>query len=200
MLDYSSCENYLKQLGYISSNDSIGATKIDYNPSTIYPQQSDIQASSTISFSLFTSDCKKVDLDLCKNLTTKIDIAISGNLTSLNLSQYDNSSYGNLFDPNNPYYNDRCLPIKLNDTKASILGRRNGFPNLTISCGSGCTFGGINSTTNYLRCICNMRQNQPDFGYEVISKFLDVISGINLLIITCYQITFTFVINLLNLA
>ena len=92
MLDYSSCENYLKQLGYISSNDSIGATKIDYNPSTIYPQQSDIQASSTISFSLFTSDCKKVDLDLCKNLTTKIDIAISGNLTSLNLSQYDTTN------------------------------------------------------------------------------------------------------------
>jgi len=189
----------LKKVGYISGNDSVGVTKIDFNPSLIYPQQEETQLSSTISFNLYTSDCKEVNLDLCSNLTSQIDIAVSGNLTSLNLSQYSNSSYGNLFDPNNPYYNDRCQPIRLNDTKASILGKRSGFPNLTISCGSGCTFVGINSTTGYIKCNCNIGNNQPDIGYEVLNKFLDVITGINILIITCYQTTFSLVNYLFKL-
>ena len=72
-----------------------------------------------------------------------------------------------IYDPNSPYYTDRCIPILKNSSKTTILSRREEFDNITIECGTGCIFNGINTTTGYLNCQCLVKINSNEIGLNI---------------------------------
>jgi len=199
LIDYSSCEQYLKDINKINDNETLTFSKIDWddNTKTDYLNNENKTLFDAVSYSLYTESGQKLDMNLCNDTTTIIQIHLSGiyNLSS----ELNNTDFNGLnpYDISDSYYNDKCLPISnKNNTKSTLEDKRKYFDNLNISCSSGCIYQKINISSGYLTCKCKgslaNKQISPEYGKVLLS----VINSVNILIFECFQ-TFVLYVSLL---
>ncbi len=202
IVDFSSCENFLKENGFIPKDESLTYSKTDWNPNLVYPPNDNagMLKSSSVSYDLFAANGTKIDRKLCKDTTTDIKIPLK-NIDALNLKLIDRiAGQGfDIFDPKSPYFESRCIPVVNNDIAETILGRRKEFQNLTLTCNGGCQMKGINSTTGYLNCNCNATNSASEVGVKFAKRLIDVFTRTNIEIVKCVNAVFTFVNNFLNI-
>ncbi len=75
IIDFSSCENFLKENGYLAKNESIVFSKTDWNPA-LRAERSNVTAtkSASVSYELFAQNGTKIDMRRCSNTYTDIKI------------------------------------------------------------------------------------------------------------------------------
>ena len=178
------CEDILKYNYNISSNDSIIIFKIEY-----YIEG---QITPYIIYEVFHPETKEqLNLELCKN--TSISILHPAVIDISNLDIYNISS---------DYYNDRCYSSSSNNSTDKTLDvRQEEYSKLNLSlCESNCEYNGYDTKRKKVICECEINL---DFDIDVIkdmdfdekkfwNNFKNLKNYINLYVLECYYILFTY--------
>ncbi len=198
IIDLTNCQNILREKEIIGKNEYIHFSKIDWNPSIKIPPHPDdgIAKTNSVSYELFTSKGEKINKDYCKDVKTKVDIPLI-NTNSFNMTMFQefNKRGINIYDPNDEYYTNRCIPIKSTDNETSILSRRQLYEktNTTLTCSIGCELKGIDPKIHYMNCDCSIGGKTQEIGSEIAESFVTAIADFNIEILKCYKTTFKYV-------
>jgi hypothetical protein len=91
-----------------------------------------------------------------------------------------------IFDPNNAYFNDRCLGLIDNKTQSDTTlnyRRTNYYQSVTTKCsGANCVYLGINEK-NYVECNCGVQSD--NYFVQTQSYLLDTLSTFNIGVMKC---------------
>ena len=141
---------------------------------------------------------KKLNLSICN--TEKIDIYIPIKLNNSTKKLYqDLQSYGyNLFNINDPFYNDICSPYKTqNGTDILLSDRKNDYFNNNYStCQFNCQYSSYDIKYELIKCECaviiddiNIKDINK-FSKKIYKSFYDVLKYSNYKILKCYKLVF----------
>ena len=77
-----------------------------------------------------------------------------------------------LYDKNNPIYNDICSPYSSKDGVDMILSdvQREYIDNNKSLCEENCEFGGYNNENNQIECNCDIKESLPSLSTMTIDK------------------------------
>jgi hypothetical protein len=184
ILNIKPCERILRQYYNISSLTPIVYVKKNYNP-VFNPNQI-----NTYILSAYEATNKtKLDINLCKNITQSIQIPLT-NLTNFNLTKYQEiKKLGiDIYNPNDPYFNDRCLGLVDNQTNydTTVNWRINNYYETTIpECnGLDCAYSGIDEN-NFVNCTCNLQDDE--YYVKPVYYIKDSLTRFNFEVIQCPQ-------------
>ena len=192
VIDFSECEDLLKETGFIGKNDSLIFSKTDWDSSLKTGNLINVNETEldSVSYSLYTTSGMKVDMNLCSSTTTNIMM----HLKNLNTTTNSNITAYDIHDVNSPYYNDRCIVIGENETTmATVDDKRENFDNLNYTCSGDCEFQKINTTNGYLSCDCNSSISDYEISPQYGRVILKVLENTNIEILKCYNQIFIFV-------
>ena len=192
-IDLGQCEADLKNSYNISDNDSLIILKLD--------SKNEDNTQTYVHFELFDPyDYTLLNLNVCNSsITINTPIDLDDNTITLYESLM-NSGY-NLFDSNDPFYNDICtLYTTTNGTDMIISDRKNLYTsngNVTM-CQTGCEFVLYNTTTKKSKCDCqietfNVEENDDLSNIKFSSKklgkkFGETFSNSNFRVMKCYKL------------
>ena len=191
LIDFASCEAIFKEKGIIGQNETITFSKTDWDSSLKTNSLDNVNKTglNSVSYILYSSKGQKLDLSVCANTTTKIQMK----LQDLNLTTNSNITAYDLHDVNSPYYNDRCIKIGFNEsTIATVDDKRENFDNLNYTCSGDCEFEKINTTNGYLSCDCNASISSLEVAPEYGKLILKILESTNIEILKCYTVAFSF--------
>ena len=190
IIDLGNCETILK--------DHYG---INQNMSLIIKKHEKITISSerNVQYQVYHPITKeKLNLSLCDS--EKIDLYIPVKLDEKSLSLYEdlqNSGY-DLFNINDPFYNDLCSPYKSeNSTDVLLSDRKKDYYNDTFtSCQSNCEYSSFNSKYQFLKCECKIIiddidiNNFNELSEKIYENFYDILKNSNYKAMKCYKLVF----------
>ena len=136
LVNFSECENFLRDQGYINKTEVMSYTKTDWSGDLKdNSTNTNNTSSSSVSFSMYSSNGTLIDKSLCSNISTNIQLYVK---------DINSTDLGDKGDPNSEYFNSLCIPMRINDTAYTINDRRqNEFDNKNTVCSAGCTYLGI---------------------------------------------------------
>ena len=144
---------------------------------------------------------KKINLNVCQNISILINAPV--NITSNLENLYDslNKSGFNLFNSNDPFYNDICTPytsnpgkdIPMADRRSEIYSSFN-----TNLCQNNCTFIYYDLKNKKANCDCKVQveeievdTNKINFKKEIVRTFFTTLTNSNFLVLKCYKLVFS---------
>ena len=152
----------------------------------------------------------KIELDVCKDVTIKINVPKKLDEDTLNiLNNLDNSGY-NFLDKNDSFYNDICSTYTSEDGKDVLLSDRYNDIYVHINemyiCQTGCELVSYNTTTEKAECDCKIPEeeiitNLEDIKFskeEIIEAFMGALENSNFKVLKCYKLLLYFSKLLLN--
>ena len=198
-IDIGECETILKKKYNISNDEQLIILKTDIKSEdlkTTYVQYEIYHPYNLI----------KLNMSFC--LDVKIVVNTPVNLDNETISLYESlNNYGyNLFDSNDPFYNDICTVYTTeNGTDVILSDRQNDIfslnANITL-CQFGCQFEFYNVTSKKAKCNCDIQNNSTitnitniNFKNLIITSFLILMFDSNFMVLRCYKEAFN-VINL----
>ena len=190
IIDLGTCEITLKTFYNINLNISLIIKK--YEQLTI-PSERNVQYEV---YHPFTKE--KLNLSLCDS--DSIDLYIPINLNDELLELYEDlkSSGYDLFNIDDPFYNDLCSPYKSkNGTDVLLSDRKNDYySNNYTTCQSNCQYSSFNSEYKFLKCECKVIVDDIDindfhkFSKKVYKNFYDILKNSNYKTLKCYRLVF----------
>ena len=144
----------------------------------------------------------KLNLSICSSSNIKIEIYVPVQLNEETQNLYEDlkeQGY-DLFNKNDKFYTDICTPYKSeNGTDVSLADRYNTFfASNELSCQNNCQYSQYNSETKYLKCECNIinedeiETNEPEkiTAKSLAKSFFKVLKYSNYKVLRCYQLVF----------
>lgn len=131
-------------------------------------KETELVYEKNIQFEIYNPiDKKKINLEECKTFNVYIPVAVDEKLEKL-YNSLKKEKY-NLFDINDPFYNDICTPYKtLNSTDISLSDRKSYFQKEFAS-QSNCKYLNYSSESKLLAFTCTA--DKKDIDIENINKF-----------------------------
>ena len=182
-INFSNCENRLKQIYNISTNDSLYILIIDALIDNIRKVEYELYYPFT------TSNFTKLDLSLCKNY--KIDISIPFIIPISEIDKYNKSS---------AYYNDLCYTLTSESGTDKILkDRQNEYiiKNMSV-CEEECDFNQYDEKNNKVLCSCYIKVKLPLISEikvdkeKLISNFKNIKNIGNFKVLNCLYLLYNF--------
>ena len=192
IVDIGECESILKSEYDIPESYSLILLKSDIKNKDL---------TTKVSFDLYNPFNKiKLNMSYCDNVNITMDIPINLENNIIDIYESLTESGFNLFDSNDPFYNDICsIYTSLNGTDMILSDRQNiiykqyGIINL---CQPGCNFTSYNKTTKIVQCDCNIKSisinsNITDIDQkESKNSFTSGFFSSNFKILKCVKIAF----------
>ena len=162
-------------------------------------EQLTISAERNVQYEVYHPITKiKLNLSLCD--TEKVDILIPVSLDEKLLDLYQDlqeSGY-DLFNIDDPFYNDLCSPYKSeNGTDVLLSDRKNDYYNNNYTtCQSNCQYSSFNPEYQFLKCECTVIVDDIDinnfdrFTEKIYKNFYDILKNSNYKILKCYNLVF----------
>ena len=187
------CENILKEYYHIESNVSLIIIK--------YEKLSNSSTERALQYEVYEPVNKtKLNLSLCDNTTISIytPVVLSDELQQI-YNQLKDMGY-DLFDINNAFYQDICIPFKSPYGTDVLLSDRIKyyFNNNETMCQSNCKFSNYSMESQYLKCDCDTSNSEiitkeidkftPN---TVIDSFYDTLKFSNYKVLFCYKLPFS---------
>ena len=179
-IDMEECEKILRKAYKIKENDDIIVFKIDYNSSLF--------KIPIVEYNLFGQfGTKKLSLSFCK--TAKMRYFIPKTINDFEDYKYN---------PNNKYYQDKCIPFTSeNNTDIVLKDRKRQFNDNNMSlCESICDFQGY--IENTILCECEVKNRFNAFlntnvsKYNLVHRFkIDKKNSTNFWVFKCYYLMFS---------
>ena len=186
----------LKEQGIIGESEYLSYAKTDWNPEVKVPKDtSGLPQTATVTYELFSQNGSAIDKSICDSVPVQVDIPLNTSLFNMTEYQMYADKGFNIFDPQDKFFMDRCVPVGIDSAEATIQGRRKLYANVSLSCSGGCVMKGINSTTGFMICDCNMQSKDPnaEIGSDIASKLLKTVTTLNLEICKCWENVIAFV-------
>ena len=175
--------------------------KIDYNTSLIIKKVEKLTIASerNVQFEVYHPITKeKLNLALCDS--DIIDLYIPVELDEKLIELYEdlqNSGY-DLFNIEDPFYNDICSPYKSeNGTDVLLSDRKNDYYNNNYTtCQSNCEYSSFNSEYKFLKCECKVIVDDIDinnfdkFSKVIYKNFYDSLNNSNIKTLKCHNLVF----------
>ena len=192
ILDLGKCEEKLRVIYNISDNDSLIYLKKD--KINVKPSEKNVQ------YEIFEPyNYTKLNLSICNE--EKVNIYFPLILSEETRNTYENmKKLGyNMFNINDPFYQDLCTPYKTeNDTDMPLSARKDYiYNNKDSQCQSNCQFSSYLLNSLYINCSCNIEQKEEKgkeikkfSGKTLYEIFYDLLKYANFKILTCYNLTF----------
>ena len=187
-IDLGECEAKLKQ-----------KHKINYLLILKFDVKLDDNLPTSVEYEVYNPYTKeKLDLSICSN--EKINIEVPKILDENSLVLYQNlSSFGyDVFNKNDPFYNEICTVYSSEDnTDVLLIDRRLSYYNENLLfCESGCEYSNYNLDRNTVTCKCEVKKNVSldlnVIGFEKnnISSFFDIKTYMNIEVVKCFNLLF----------
>ena len=193
-IDFSPCEKALrKHYGYPSTEQFI-FVKIDIDRNTLTDQ---------VEYAVYNSKGDKLDMSICKNEKITITYTIK-NTTAINSSMAEYyANYGiDIFDAEDPFFNDICYPFTTEDnTDITLADRRKDiYQNLSL-CESKCDYDSIDLENYTVTCRCSVKEEvNTKISFDFFeNSFLSVFTDSNYEVIKCYNLIFNSSIIWINI-
>ena len=196
-IDLGECENLLKREYNISESEDLIIFQIDIK---------DLEKIKTyVQYEIYEPhEYHKLNLDICEDLTINIYSPVYlDNETALIYSSLNKEGY-NLFNANDPFYNDICSPYTtLNGTDIILEDRKNDiynkYGNISI-CQNNCIYEYYNETTKKVKCDCTAQIIESNINFsstefikeEILDSFFDSIMNSNFQVLKCYKLLIKF--------
>ena len=188
------CEKTLKKIYGIDEKEDLIILKME--------SFSNDSESRLIQYELYNpTDLSKLDLNYCSGMN--VEIISPTKLTNKTQSLYEElNDYGyNLFDLNDDFYNDICIPYTSeNGTDLTLESRQK---NLYVSlCQTGCVFNSFDSSSKKVSCNCvpQVEESKIKFASSFLYRsFFSSLKASNFLVLKCYKFLFKFNTKYLNI-
>ena len=193
ILDLGDCEKKLKEEYNINENLSL-----------IYLKQENTMArplDKNIQYEVFDPiNFTKLNLSICHENTINIYVKIDFSKETKDIYDELKSKGYDMFNINDPFYNDICIPHTYNNNADILLSDRIDYiyKNKDAQCQPNCQFSSYLSNSLYMNCTCNVITDNniiedKKFNGKILYKsFYDVLKYSNFRILKCYNSVFTF--------
>ena len=187
------CEKILKSVYNISESESLIMVKSDSKKT---------EEPTTVFFDLYHPKTRtKLNMSYCYDVQIKINIPTQLENNTIELYESLLDSGYNIFDSNDPFYNDACsLYTSKNGTDMILSDRQNIIyaqaGNISL-CQSGCKFISYNKTLKTAECGCDVKSTSAESSSEESDKkdfkdsFLSTLLNSNFLILKCFKLVFS---------
>ena len=194
IIDLGECEIQLREHYHINENDSLIIVKSE--------KKSDKVLDKNIDFNVYEPyNRSQLNLSLCDENSFNLLIPFELNIEIQQLYEQIKKLGYNMFDINEPFYQDICTPYDSSDgTDILISDRINCFYNNdNVKCQQNCKFSNYSVEFHYLKCSCSESSNNESELFErkvkleskkMYERFYEVLKYPNVKIIKCYNILF----------
>ena len=190
IFDLGQCEGKLKKEYNINERDSL-----------IYLKQENINNKASernIQYEVLEPyNFTKLDLSICKDETINIYVKIDLSEETKKTYEYIKSMGHNMFDINDPFYHDICIPYTSENNTDMLLSDRIDYiyNNKDSQCQSNCVFSSHVINSSYINCTCSVveveENNEKKFnGKKLYESFYDILKYSNFRILKCYKLVF----------
>ena len=195
-IDLGQCEVELKNKNNISESQSLIIFKIDI--------KSIDKKKTYVQYEVYhPTTYAQLNMSVCQDLTIDIYSPLSlSQLDSVTFHSLNVSGY-NLYNPNDPFYNEICTPyttingtdILLSDRKVDIFSKSGN----EALCQTGCELLYYDETYKKAKCNCKIKTKEENsdlingFKFdkkEIEQSFFDTLSNSNFLVLKCYKLAF----------
>ena len=190
VIDLGDCEDSLKT--YYEIDDSYSLIIKKY-------EQVTISAERNVQYEVYHPITKqKLNLSVCDEDTVDLYIPVQIDEKTLKLYEdLQNSGY-DLFNIEDPFYNDLCSPYKSeNGTDVLLSDRKNDYYNNNhTTCQANCQYSSFNSEYQFLKCECKVIVDDIDinnfnkFSKKITKNFYDILKNSNYKTLKCYNLVF----------
>lgn len=158
-------DNYINSKERTLAEESLAVYKVE----TFTPEE----ITNKVEFIVLTKEGDIVLGEQYKNIKLELFYPIHENVLSLVIPEaYYNKGF-DIFDVDDPLFNDLCTPFETeNDTDMLVRDRRKDiFPNVTFcTANPGCVYAGVNYTTRQVKCECTIGEENPKIYYNEFHK------------------------------
>ena len=193
IVDLGQCEAKLRQKYGIAPEDSLIIIKKE----TLSSQSSE----RDVEFEIFEPYNKtKLNLSFCEDADINVYVPFTLSEENQNLANELQEKGYNMFDLNDPFYQDYCSTFKTLAKTDMLLTDRvdHIYNNLDAKCQDNCVFSNYIADTNYINCSCNVyKQKTKEFKkvdkmdyHTFMQSFYYVLKYSNYKILQCYKLVF----------
>jgi len=192
-INATKCEQELKKYYNIPDNISLILKKSDFPKefnAAATNSDNTTELGQSLSYSLYNPITgEKLDTSKCSGIQIKMPLNARSRF-NLNIEPYKYLIHNrsvDVFNFTDPFYTSRCFVYQQNGVDIPLNSRRHLlFPNTTVSCGTGCTYSGIDNETNMV-CECKEQNkcSSGDFLQDFKKELLETIESSNILILEC---------------
>ena len=192
VIDLGNCETLLKIHYKINNDSSLIIKKYE---------QLTISAERNVQYEVYHPITKeKLNLSVCDSETIDLYIPVQLNEQLLELYEDLKSNGYDLFNIQDPFYNDLCSPYKSeNGTDVLLSDRKNDYYNNNYTtCQQNCEYSSFNSEYKFLKCECKVIVDDIDinnfdkFSKKIYKNFYDILKNSNYKTLKCYNLVFNF--------
>ena len=187
-IDFSECEKVLRQKNKINDSSELTLLQLEikneHNQSLINP----------VKYRIYDENKKHIDISECKDTDIIIHHPLDANILSLldlqTIKDLKNSGI-NVFDINDPFFNDLCYPFTFQDMDIVLEDRRYLFYQNYSFCEEGCININIDLEKNFSSCQCKVKEIitnqimensfQKENNIEVSNSNIDVVKCTDLI-------------------
>ena len=193
IIDLGDCERQLKEEYNINENENLIILKFE--------KITNISAQKNVQYEIYNPNnvTESLDISICENTTIYLYIPISLNEKTQKLYN-DLQNYGyDLFDINDPFYQDICTPYTSeNNTDILLSDRKNDFYNDNeTGCQANCEYSDYLSNSSFLKCECNVINEEIDIKnpnkfdrLTLVTSFYEILKYSNYKVLKCYNLVF----------
>ena len=193
VIDLGKCEELLKNYYHINKNTLLLIIKFE--------KITNISSERTFQYEIYNPNTKlKLNLSICSNTTIDIytPVILSEKLQNL-YEELKNMGY-DLFDINNPFYQDICTSYTSSDeTDVPLLDRINNYYNNNETvCQSNCKFSNYLMKSQHMKCQCDTMNSEIDIQKPsklnpklIYKSFYSVLKYSNYKVLFCYKLAFS---------
>ena len=195
IIDFSECENILKEHYHIAEEDSLIFIKQE--------KITDKESDKNIQYECYEPyNFIKLNLSLCSGVSINIYVPLTiSEETKKMAEEMDKLGY-NIFNLNDRFYKDMCTPYKSKIGTDIVLSDRVDYiyNNLDSQCQSNCKFVNYALDARYINCDCTVQEEtinaiqakkiDPLEPKSILHMFYFVLKYSNYKVVFCYKLVF----------
>ena len=181
------CINLLRTNFHIPSNENIITLVGEYKKNK--------KSTSSFSYAFFFDNGTRINNSICSNETLIININLNETNSNVELANEMKNLGIDIYDINDPFFNDHCYPFTSKEGKDVSLKERieKYYQNVSL-CESNCKYIGLNFTENTFEAQCECKTKNSflfdSLNNSLTGEFAEILTNANFMIFTCYKWSF----------
>ena len=191
IIDLGQCETILRNVYHINNEDSLIIIKNEIS--------SNKPSEKNLNYEVYESYSKtKLNLSLCDDAPINIYVPMELSKNTKQLYEQIKESGYDMFNINDPFYQDICTPFDSSNGTDILLADRINYiyNNDDTQCQSNCQFSYYSIDSQYMQCSCSTNENKNNnnpkkdkfSSKKLYESFYDVLKYSNYDILKCYKI------------
>ena len=186
-VDFSQCEDILRNSKNLSSSDILTILQLEIN------NTNDKSLINKVEYQVYYNGNSSLDLSLCNDKNIKMFYAIKdNNLIDINSVASFQKSGIDIFNINDSFFNDICQPYSYSNNDLILKDRiKDIYLNYTL-CEEDCTYIEFNVENKIISCDCKVKTNISTDELSLnLPQYDNIDIDSNFGIIKCYNLVFS---------